>query len=177
MNTNINSTVTIREYMAFNLAFEYEGYTGYEKYAIATNLSEEELRAKYGEDIESFEPFILISWEAGMIMREHNNNEAKYRMRMIRGIEVQVCEIFDDVYKDETTIVQNNLEIRNEYILEALNLLNERLRSRIISKYFDELTETEIAIANGCSQQQVSKDIKKALKQLEVILDGMGVHA
>ena len=44
-----------------NLRYEYHGYTGTEKWAIVTELAEEELWVKYPDVIRRYTPFILLS--------------------------------------------------------------------------------------------------------------------
>ncbi len=161
--------------MKFNLAFEYDNYIGYEKYAVATDLSEAELRNKYGEEIEALEPFIIISWEMGMIMREHNNNDAKWRMRALRGMEALVSDIIDEFYGDDSYTANANLEYRNALIMDAVNRLNETSRARIIDRFFNDFSLEEISQKYGYSIPAASMDIKKILKQLRIKLEKKGV--
>ena len=44
---------------------EYTGYTGDTKYAIITDLTEEELSARYPAEIKRYIPFVLLSSEMG----------------------------------------------------------------------------------------------------------------
>lgn len=48
------------ECKVINLSYEYPGYTGKEKWAIITDLTEKELIEKYDEIISSYKPFILL---------------------------------------------------------------------------------------------------------------------
>lgn len=45
------------ECKVINLSYEYPGYTGKEKWAIITDLTEKELIEKYDEIISSYRPF------------------------------------------------------------------------------------------------------------------------
>lgn len=168
---------TNREYKAFNLAYEYDNYTGEYKYAIATDLTEEELRSRYGDEISRYEPFLIISTEIGMTMIQSNNNENKHRMRVCRGEVLLVEEIANETNEYDDSIARANIEIRNELIMEAVNRLNEISRERIIMKYVYGYTEKEIADASGCSFQAVSKCIVRSLNELRGILTEMGVCA
>lgn len=53
--------------MVINLSYEYPGYTGEEKWAIITDLTEEELIEKYEEIISSYRPFIVLSSMFGSV--------------------------------------------------------------------------------------------------------------
>lgn len=46
------------ECKVINLSYEYPGYTGKEKWAIITDLTEKELIEKYDEIISSYKPFV-----------------------------------------------------------------------------------------------------------------------
>lgn len=64
-----------------NLRYEYHGYTGTEKWAIVTELAEEELWVKYPDVIRRYTPFILLSMAQGEVITEYQNYEARERMR------------------------------------------------------------------------------------------------
>ncbi len=53
-----------------NLRYEYHGYTGTEKWAIVTELAEEELWVKYPDVIRRYTPFILLSMAQGEVIDE-----------------------------------------------------------------------------------------------------------
>ena len=59
-----------------NLRYEYHGYTGTEKWAIVTELAEEELWVKYPDVIRRYTPFILLSMAQGEVITEYQNYEA-----------------------------------------------------------------------------------------------------
>ena len=63
-----------------NLRYEYHGYTGTEKWAIVTELAEEELWVKYPDVIRRYTPFILLSMAQGEVITEYQNYEARERM-------------------------------------------------------------------------------------------------
>ena len=54
----LNSIIStfMKDCKVLNLAKEYEGYTGEEKYAIITDLSEEELNLCFKEELEKYRP-------------------------------------------------------------------------------------------------------------------------
>lgn len=58
-----------------NLRYEYSGFTGMEKWAIITELSEEALWDKYPDVISRYTPFILLAMAQGEVISEsHRNN-------------------------------------------------------------------------------------------------------
>ena len=62
-----------------NLRYEYHGYTGTEKWAIVTELAEEELWVKYPDVIRRYTPFILLSMAQGEVITEYQNYEASLK--------------------------------------------------------------------------------------------------
>ena len=64
-----------------NLRYEYTNYTGKEKWAVVTELTEKELRDKYPDIIKRYTPFVLLSVAQGKVITEYQNIEAKERMR------------------------------------------------------------------------------------------------
>ena len=67
------------------LEYEYPNYTGIEKWAIITDLSEEELNIKYADEIASFRPFVVLSAAFGQVRDDYIRNENKHHMRAVRN--------------------------------------------------------------------------------------------
>ena len=78
-----------------NLRYEYRGYTGTEKWAIVTELAEEELWVKYPDVIRRYTPFILLSMAQGEVIDEGHKNDDKYIKRAKRTFDVYGYE--DDI--------------------------------------------------------------------------------
>lgn len=73
-----------KDCMLINLLYEYSGFTGYEKWAIVTELSEKELKSKYPDVIRRYTPFVLLSVAQGEVITDYQNAEAKERMGKLR---------------------------------------------------------------------------------------------
>ena len=80
-----------------NLRYEYSGFTGMEKWAIITELSEEALWDKYPDVISRYTPFILLSMAQGEVISESHRNNDKYEKRSKRTIDVYGYE--DDIFE------------------------------------------------------------------------------
>ena len=80
-----------------NLRYEYSGFTGTEKWAIVTELSEEALWDKYPDIISRYMPFILLSMAQGEVISESHRNDDKYEKRSKRTIDVYGYE--DDIFE------------------------------------------------------------------------------
>ena len=69
-----------------NLKYEYNGYTGDERWAIITELSVKELWEKYPLVIERYSPFVHLSIAQGEVINDANRNEDKYAKRSSRTL-------------------------------------------------------------------------------------------
>ena len=69
-----------------NLKYEYNGYTGDERWAIITELSVKELGEKYPLVIERYSPFVYLSIAQGEVIDDANRNEDKYAKRSSRTL-------------------------------------------------------------------------------------------
>lgn len=68
-----------------NLRYEYHGYTGTEKWAIVTELAEEELWVKYPDVIRRYTPFILLSMAQGEVIDESYGNRQRQVIRTYKS--------------------------------------------------------------------------------------------
>lgn len=90
MNNSTNLTLDEqfdKDCKIIKLKYEYPGYTGEEKWAIITGLTEEELNEKYAEKTASLRPFIVLDLAFGKARTKFINNENKHYMRGVRSIE------------------------------------------------------------------------------------------
>ena len=58
-----------KNYDVISLPCEYKGYKGDMRYAIITDLSEDELNALYSDELEKYRPFVIITREMRLAMR------------------------------------------------------------------------------------------------------------
>ena len=124
------------ECKVINLSYEYPGYTGKEKWAIITDLTEKELIEKYDEIISSYKPFILLFSLFGSVRADYIRNEDKFSKRAKRSI--SIFDFSEETEEHHTEIASNELEeeaISNEMakqvqaaIAQLKPIQRERLR-------------------------------------------------
>lgn len=170
-----------------SLVAEYEGYTGKERYAIITDLTEDELNARYSKRINRFRPFIILTKEMGEVITEHTNCEKKHDMRIARGdiylhdiddYELIHLSLFVD---DDQTIRERNHAARkerqriNRISRKALMTLTPKQRDYLYRHYILNMTIRDIAAEDGLNRNTVweifssgRKKYKKAVEALEV---------
>ena len=110
-----------KNYDVISLPCEYKGYKGDMRYAIITDLSEDELNALYSDELEKYRPFVIITREMRLAMRIYDRNENKHRMRRARG---------ESLLKDEL----DYRVIPNIALSTALDIITDYLCS-ICNKY------------------------------------------
>ena len=70
-----------RDCKLMNLKYEYDGYNGTEKWAVVTELTEEELWDKYPDIISRYTPFVLLSMAQGKVIIDDNRTTHRCEMR------------------------------------------------------------------------------------------------
>ena len=116
-----------------NLRYEYHGYTGTEKWAIVTELAEEELWVKYPDVIRRYTPFIMLSMAQGEVIDESYRNNDKYEKRAKRTIDVYGYEddISEQFHRELITPFVDPFEQAEE---ERIEEEKEQLRQLEIAK-------------------------------------------
>ena len=164
----------IQECKLINLNYEYPGYTGEEKWAIITDLTEEELRKNYEEIISSYRPFIILSSLFGSVRADFIRNEDKFSKRAKRSI--SIFDFSEETEEHHPEIATNDLEeeaISNEtaeQVQAAIALLKPIQRERLIKYFFEGKSLLQIAAEEGKSYSTVYESYQAALKKLKKYL-------
>lgn len=116
-----------------NLRYEYTNYTGKEKWAVVTELTEKELRKKYPDIIKRYTPFVLLSMAQGEVINEADRNDDKYEKRAKRTLDVYGYEddISEQFHRELITPFADHFEQAEE---ERLEIEREQLRRMEIAK-------------------------------------------
>ena len=81
------------ECKVIDLKQEYMHYTEDIRWAIATDISEEELREKYEAIIEKYEPFLLLTKEQYLVMLDfHSNNRKHKKCTIVKEVDTNYKE-------------------------------------------------------------------------------------
>lgn len=116
-----------------NLRYEYTNYTGKEKWAVVTELTEKKLRKKYPDIIKRYTPFVLLSMAQGEVINESDRNDDKYEKRAKRTLDVYGYEddISEQFHRELITPFADPFEQAEE---EQLEIEKEQLRRMEIAK-------------------------------------------
>ena len=186
MKSTVNNNFK-KDCKIINLAYEYKGYTGKEKYAIITDLSEEELNLRYSDEIEKYHPFVILSRKMGIVIRLYQRNEEKYKKRRARGEQLISCDGDDEIKYSSLTVEEDIVRAEREYqeaveqsrIKEisgkALHTLTPIQQEYIVAHFIEKKSYKTIAHEKGISLHNVWKTTArsmrnyiKAVRKLEV---------
>ncbi len=152
----------------FRCEEEYPGWTGTKKYIIVSNLSEEDLSAKYPLVIAAMRPFMIVGEEIGKIRTDSNNAERRAARFSVKHETIfnfdEDTECCNEELVDWSSYNQMAISMEME---EALSCLTEVQRNRIKKYYFDGYTIKEIAIEENVQCNAVRDSIDQALKKLK----------
>ena len=162
------------ECKTINLRFEYPQYTGEERYAIVTSLSEEELLERYGDVIRRYySSYLLLSEEHNKVIVEYQNIEAKYRMRNLRfghAFDINDGEFEEhhqELAVEEDIVEKIDLKDNIEKLRRILNELPEIQKKRIIKHFFYGRGFREIGKEEGVNHSVIAKSIKAGIENIK----------
>ena len=166
------------ECKVINLAAEYDGYTGAEKYALVTALSLDELEARYSKEIQRYKPFLILTPEMGEAIREYHRNNEKFAKREAREESVFItCSEAEEAQiqalsvEDAQTILQAESDDVEEsqriYQLssKALKTLTPLQREYLIRHFINGESIRAIAEQTGTRKNNVLKTYRRGLKK------------
>ena len=174
-----------------NLRYEYHGYTGTEKWAIVTELAEEELWVKYPDIIRRYTPFILLSMAQGEVIDESYRNNDKYEKRAKRTIDVygyeddiseqfhrELITPFVDPFEqaEEERIEEEKEQLRQLEIAKVrkvLEMLKPVQRERLIKAILLGMSSRKIAKEEGVYYSVVDKSIAAARKNFKKFYENL----
>ena len=159
-----------------NLRYEYHGYTGTEKWAIVTELAEEELWVKYPDVIRRYTPFILLSMAQGEVITEYQNYEARERMRQLRfGHAFDIIDGEFEQHHPEVAIEPDYMseyerKEKNRYLYIALSSLTPKQKLRVYKYFFCNESYAEISREENVDLTTVKESIESSIKKMRKIL-------
>ena len=159
-----------------NLRYEYHGYTGTEKWAIVTELAEEELWVKYPDVIRRYTPFILLSMAQGEVIDESYRNNDKYEKRAKRTIDVYTPFVDPFEQAEEERIEKEKEQLRQLEIAKVrkvLEMLKPVQRERLIKAILLGMSSRKIAKEEGVYYSVVDKSIAAARKNFKKFYENL----
>ena len=195
MDVNVNITITGKELDAFKkeciviyLDREYNGFVGEQKWAIISDLSNDEIKRRYKYVIEHYIPYILLSREQGEPILESIRNNHKHEMRSKRNTEPfdyddellpvfhsELLHFVDPLEEKERLIERAKEEHELDELIikvqKTLSLMKPIQRDRLIKNVVRGLSSRKIAKEEGVNYSTVDKSIKAAKKNFKRIYE------
>lgn len=168
-----------------NLRYEYTNYTGKEKWAVVTELTEKELRKKYPDIIKRYTPFVLLSMAQGEVINEADRNDDKYEKRAKRTLDVYGYEddISEQFHRELITpfadpfeqAEEERFEIEKEQlrrmeiakVRKVLEMMKPIQKERLCKVVLLGLSSRKIAQEEGVNYSAVDKSIAAAIKNFK----------
>ena len=164
-----------KDYELINLEVEYPGIQGGCRWAVATDMTYDELFAQYGPELEAYKPLLLIDKEQAEVFKEYNRNEEKHKKRATRCHDPRGYLEGMEWCQRAVHLISSGLEmddvLNSVYLKFAYQHLSITQRIRLTLYYFCEMSEEEIAKMEGVSQQAVHKSIVTAIERMRFMLD------
>lgn len=164
-----------KEYELINLEVEYPGIQGGCRWAVATDLSYDELFQKYGEELAMYKPLLLISTEQAQVFKDYNRNEEKHKKRALRCHDPRGYLEGQEWSQQALNYISSGLEmddvLNSVYLKVAYNQLSPIQKIRLSLYFFCGLPEEKIAEIGGVSQVAVHKSIVSAIESMRFMLD------
>jgi len=176
-----NTIITARdeqfkaECKVIDLKYEYSGYTGTERFAVITELTEKEILEKYPEQIKPYIPFIILSPAFGEVRDEYRRNEKKHSARATRSVDAfsyddEVMAAFHPELIEDTFEQVLFERIDTERLWKAIEQLPPIQKSRLVKRYFKGMSARKIAQEEGVNHSKIDSSISAALKNLKKFL-------
>ena len=175
----------VKDCKLINLRYEYTNYTGKEKWAVVTELTEKELRKKYPDIIKRYTPFVLLSMAQGEVINEADRNDDKYEKRAKRTLDVYGYEddISEQFHRELITpfadpfeqAEEERLEIEREQlrrmeiakVRKVLAMMKPIQKERLCKVVLLGLSSRKIAQEEGVNYSAVDKSIAAAIKNFK----------
>lgn len=162
----------LKDCKLINLRYEYINYTGKEKWAVVTELTEKELWKKYPDIIKRYTPFVLLSMAQGEVITEYQNYEARERMRKLlygHAFDINDGEFEEhhpELAVDTDPVEEIMLKDNIKQLREVLCCLSETQKRRVFKYFFYNKTLEKIADEEGVDFTSVRESINSAIKKL-----------
>lgn len=168
-----------------NLRYEYTNYTGKEKWAVVSELTEKELRKKYPDIVKRYTPFVLLSMAQGEVINESDRNDDKYEKRAKRTLDVYGYEddISEQFHRELITPFADPFEQAEEEqfkiekeqlrrmeiakVRKVLEMMKPIQKERLCKVVLMGLSSRKIAQEEGVNYSAVDKSIAAAIKNFK----------
>ena len=149
-----------KDYVVLNLAKEYPGYTGSEKWMVITDHGMDQLERLFPELKPFLSSAVIIGTDIGKAIIGYKNNDRKHDRHMeCVGLQIEVLKC--------RAVPQRDKSFKNNWLKKAVLELPDAQRRRVLLFYCDGYSEEEIANIEKVSKQAVSESIQRGINNLK----------
>ena len=164
----------------FNFRYEYPHSPDPYDWIIVSDLSEDELRSRYPDEMRELSPYCVIGKEYLPVRTESKRNEDRYYQRGKNNdcgygfendlMEIHHVEISEQDYATKLEQRDDEAELLHRLKI-AVEHLPRKQRQRIIDRYCYNLSPQEIASIEGISYQAVYKSYERIMNNLKTKIE------
>jgi len=177
----MNSRIYVSEnndFKVLDLRKEYKNYAEDIPFAIVTDLDEEDLIDEYGDVIDTFYPYVLLTNDMYQAMRESFLNDDRERKRDLLfhdAFAMEVGSLLIDEMANPVRICESLFNM--EELFKKMRELPDHEGSRVYRHYVVGLTIREIAEQDGVFWTAIYQSINVAKPKVHRFFVELGVAA
>lgn len=165
-------------FIAIDLVEEYGGassYVGEKAYAIATNLSEEELLATFSNELQAYKPYLLITGEMYKAIKtlEYNDERERKREALYHDSFTNADIYLIDEMSNPVQICESIQTL--DYIFRKMKQLPDYQGTRLYKRYILGFTAREMAKEDGVSKRAIRKSLRFGKRSIYQVFVRCGV--
>ncbi len=166
-----------KECYVIRMSKEYPGYRDKIKCVILSELSEDEIKAKYGELLKNCSPYLVTTIAIQEVVKEYRWNDAKYYQREHDYVDFALSSEDMDRYffelmapsaEDDFVVFQEREEIQRRVRI-TLSKLPEQQKRLLVKRYFQEKTLKRIGKEEGFTERTTSNAVRVAKREFAEI--------
>ena len=164
------------DYIVVDLKKEYIDPVGGIQYVIISEISEQELLKRFGDEIKKYSPYVVADDD---YLRFLNSDYQHQRAEAYRDSEYRTPYSIGEKTNVGRVLFHNNMsleemvELKEQYekIISIIDRLPQQEQKRRIKKYLlDDKTQDEIALEEGVDQAAVCRSINRAKENIKKML-------
>ena len=164
------------DFQVIDLNKEYDGYTGSYPFAIATELSEEELNSRYANEISAYRPFIIINNEMLEAMKDSDKNDDREHKREALFHDSFTFDYGNEPLDEASDVVCiSDSQYNMQYIIDKMLALPDNIGLRLYKKVILHMSVKEIAKEEGTTKRAVFYSIRRAKEAMRDVFAECGV--
>ena len=148
---------------------EYPGFEGNARWILITDLSEEELKRKFPQEMKAMYPYVILKRRCAQPITAYVRNESKFKKRYMSNTLLMgnMRELNGLLYRDTGC---SECDDRHDVLMSALYELTDMQRHRMIEHFFYEKPVRVIAAEEHVGRSSVQESLSAGLEKMRIVL-------